>query len=148
MSEPDWKNFAKAVLAGWPTGDLEGSVLFDLALEYGMIKEVPGGYNSDHHIDADSICPEEGDPWYEYTFRGDAGPGLYSISALTAKLAKALEAAVDAGASLAAAISLLERGGRKAAPSNKMFDQMLVDYRNSLERTRTTLAEIEGTNAP
>jgi len=61
-----------------------------------------------------------------------------------AKLAKAVEAAVDAGASLAAAISLLERGGRKAAPSNKMFDQMLVDYRNSLERTRTTLAEIEG----
>jgi predicted phage gp36 major capsid-like protein len=57
---------------------------------------------------------------------------------------KAVEAAVDAGASLAAAISLLERGGRKAAPSNKMFDQMLVDYRNSLERTRTALAEIEG----
>ena len=85
MSEPDWKNFAKAVLADWPTGDLEGSVLFDLALEYGMIKEVPGGYNSDHHIDADSICPEEGDPWYEYTFRGEAGPGLYSISALTAE---------------------------------------------------------------
>jgi hypothetical protein len=60
------------------------------------------------------------------------------------KLVKAVEAAVDAGASLAAAISLLERGGRKAAPSNKMFDQMLVDYRNSLERTRATLAEIEG----
>jgi hypothetical protein len=39
---------------------------------------------------------------------------------------------------------LLERGGRKAAPSNKMFDQMLVDYRNSLERTRTALAEIRG----
>jgi hypothetical protein len=65
-------------------------------------------------------------------------------AAAEAKLAKAGDAAVDAGASLAAAISLLERGGRKAAPSNKMFDQMLVDYRNSLERTRTTLAEIEG----
>jgi hypothetical protein len=90
MSEPDWKNFAKAALADWPTGGLEGSVLFDLALEYGMIKEVPGGYNSDHHIDADGICPEEGDPWYEDTFRGEAGPGLYSISALHAKLAKAV----------------------------------------------------------
>jgi hypothetical protein len=69
------------------------------------------------------------------------------IEELEAKLAKAVEAAVDAGASLAAAISLLERGGRKAAPSNKMFDQMLVDYRNSLERTRATLAEIESSEA-
>jgi hypothetical protein len=65
-------------------------------------------------------------------------------AAAEAKLAKAGDAAVDTGASLAAAISLLERGGRKAAPSNKMFDQMLVDYRNSLERTRITLAEIDG----
>jgi uncharacterized coiled-coil protein SlyX len=79
MTTPDWENFAKAVLADWPTGDMEGSVLFDLALEYGMIQEVPGGYSSDHHIDADCICPEEGDPWYVYTFRGEAGPGLYSI---------------------------------------------------------------------
>jgi len=61
-----------------------------------------------------------------------------------AKLAKAVEAAIDTGASLAAAISLLERGGKKAAPSNKMFDQMMVDYRASLERTRTTLAELKG----
>jgi hypothetical protein len=93
--KPDWENFAKAVLTEWPTGDLDGSVLFDFSLQYGMIQEVPGGYNSDHHIDADCICPEEGDPWYEYTFRGEAGPGLYSISdmnrrieELEAKLAK------------------------------------------------------------
>ena len=59
------------------------------------------------------------------------------------KLAKAVEAAIDAGASLAAAISLLEKGSKKAAPSNKMFDQMLADYRASLERTRTTLAELK-----
>ena len=77
--KPDWENFAKAVLTDWPTGDMDGSVLFDLSLQYGMIQEVPGGYNSDAHIDADGICPEEGDPWYVYTFRGEAGPGLYSI---------------------------------------------------------------------
>lgn len=98
MSEPDWENFAKAVLTDWPTGDLDGSVLFELSLQYGMIQEVPGGYNSDHHIDADGICPEEGDPWYEYTFRGEAGQGLYSIAEmnnrieeLEVKLAKAVE---------------------------------------------------------
>ena len=61
-----------------------------------------------------------------------------------AKLAKAVKAAVDTCASLAAAISLLDRGGKKAAPSNKMFDQMMADYRASLERTRTTLAELKG----
>ena len=46
-------------------------------------------------------------------------------------------ALVDVLASLAAAISLLERGGKKAAPSDKMFEQMLIDYRASLERGRT-----------
>jgi hypothetical protein len=66
------------------------------------------------------------------------------IEELEAKLAKAVGAAVDTAASLAAAISLLEKGGKKAAPSNKMFDQMMADYRYSLERTRTTLAELKG----
>ena len=35
---------------------------------------------------------------------------------------------VHAVASLRAAISLLEKGGKKAAPSDKMFAQMLKDY--------------------
>ena len=50
---------------------------------------------------------------------------------------------IDLCASLAAAISLLERGGKavkKAAPSDKMFDQMLDDYRASLERARAALS--------
>ena len=53
------------------------------------------------------------------------------------------EVVIDVAAHLAAAISLLERGGKgakKAAPSNKMFDQMLVDYRSSLNRARAALA--------
>jgi hypothetical protein len=50
MSKPDWK--------------------------YGVIRAVAGGYNSDRHIDDDGTCPEEGDPWYEYTPRGEAGPEL------------------------------------------------------------------------
>jgi len=37
---------------------------------------------------------------------------------------------------LAAAISLLEKGGKKAAPSDKMFDQMLIDYRAALAAMR------------
>ena len=41
--------------------------------------------------------------------------------------------------SLAAAISLLEKGGKDAAPSDKMFRQMLDDYRSSLECARVYL---------
>lgn len=45
---------------------------------------------------------------------------------------------LDLMGSLAATISLLERypKAKQAAPSNKMFGQMLVDYRASLERAR------------
>ena len=49
---------------------------------------------------------------------------------------------VRVAASLAASISLLERGGRAAkrnAPSDRMFDQMLIDYKRSLESARETL---------
>lgn len=52
------------------------------------------------------------------------------------------EGLIDCTAHLAAAISLLERGGKaakKAAPSDKMFDLMLSDYRASVERARTAL---------
>lgn len=49
-------------------------------------------------------------------------------------------------ARLAAAISLLERGGKaakKAAPSDKMFDQMLLDYKKALSDARAALAATE-----
>ena len=51
------------------------------------------------------------------------------------------EVLIDVMASLDAAISLLERTPKKAAPSDKMFDQMLADYRASLERARASLAD-------
>ena len=66
------------------------------------------------------------------------------LIAAEAKLAKAVEASIDIAASLAAAISLLERGGKKAAASDRMFAQMLLDYNASLDRFRTTLAELKG----
>lgn len=55
---------------------------------------------------------------------------------------KALEAAaLDALSSLTAAVSLLERGGKKAAPSDKMFTQMLIDYNGAIERARNVLIQ-------
>lgn len=65
---PDWEGFGRALMEDWPTGDIDGSQLFDMSLKYGLIAEVPGGYNPDEHIDAEGICPETGDPWFEYAF--------------------------------------------------------------------------------
>ena len=58
---------------------------------------------------------------------------------LEARIAELDAALVDVTAHLVAAVSLLERGGKKAAPSNKMFDQMIVDYKNCIERSRAAL---------
>ena len=57
-------------------------------------------------------------------------------SACIAELETALK---DATVRLIAAVSLLERGGKKGAPSNKMFEQMLVDYKNGIKRARAAL---------
>lgn len=63
---PDWKGFGQALVEDWPTADIDGSFLFDMALKHRVIREIPGGYNPEQHIDAEGICPEPGDPWYEY----------------------------------------------------------------------------------
>ena len=41
--------------------------------------------------------------------------------------------------SLMASISLLEHGGKKAAPSNKMFQMMMADYKKDLDLGLKTL---------
>ena len=55
-----------------------------------------------------------------------------------------VEALEDVTAHLAAAISLLSRSPKTGAASNKMFDQMLVDYDNSAARGRAALAAAKG----
>jgi hypothetical protein len=74
---PDWEGFGRDLLEHWPVRDVDGSELFDAALRNGLIAEIPGGYDPDQHIDAEGICPEAGDPWYEYAFhpvRADLPP--------------------------------------------------------------------------
>jgi hypothetical protein len=69
------------------------------------------------------------------------------IDAMQDEIARLRGVAISTAASLAAAISLLERGGKaakKAAPSDKMFDQMLTDYRKSLTAARAALGDING----
>lgn len=73
-------------------------------------------------------------------------PEYIRKDASDAAIAAARAEGVRVAASLAAAISLLERGGKaakKAAPSDKMFDQMLIDYRAALDAFRKTYAEAQ-----
>ena len=67
------------------------------------------------------------------------------VERLRARVRELEAALTDNAAHLAAAISLLERGGKaakKAAASDKMFDIMLNDYRKSMERARAALAAL------
>ena len=75
---PDWEGFGRDLLESWPVRDVDGSELFDAALRNGLIQEVPGGYDPEQHIDAEGICPEAGDPWYEYAFEPALDPAARS----------------------------------------------------------------------
>ena len=73
-----------------------------------------------------------------------AGPDVWAErDAATSALAKAEGEArkiiMDVTAHLVAAVSLLKRGGKKAAPSDKMFTQMIKDYEASIDRARAAL---------
>jgi hypothetical protein len=55
-------------------------------------------------------------------------------------MTKQTEIVTDLLASLVAAVSLLKRGPKYAAPSDKMFDLMILDYERTIERGRAYLA--------
>jgi hypothetical protein len=80
--------------------------------------------------------PSSSDFEYPCTIMREAAAALRSAAAREAALVEALK---DTTASLIAATSLLERGGKKAAASDKMFRQMLADYRKSVEVGRAVL---------
>ncbi len=69
---------------------------------------------------------------------GPDGSNLEVLAgAVRAKLRRADEVIKDVTASLVAACSLLQRGGKKAAASDKIFAQMLADYEASILRARS-----------
>ena len=61
------------------------------------------------------------------------------LNALRADRDALRAALMSTTASLIAAVSLLERGGIKVAPSNMMFMQMLKDYKNSIDGARAAI---------
>lgn len=66
--QPDFEGFARAVVGEWPVNRIEGPDLWDLALEYGMVREVPGGFDPFKHKAPLGLCPGPGDEWYELNF--------------------------------------------------------------------------------
>ena len=65
--KPDFEGFARAIVKEWPgTVGFDAAEIFDLARDYRLIREIKDGYDPDAHIDTEGICPEKGDPWYEY----------------------------------------------------------------------------------
>lgn len=93
----------------------------------------------------DALNPDANGTGYGYSADALAAALIASIQAAFAEREVRLVGALnDVGASLTAAISLLERGGKaakKAAPSDRMFDQMLKDYSASLERALAALKD-------
>jgi hypothetical protein len=75
--------------------------------------------------------------------REEAAQAITDLSAerdaLAAENAVMREATTRSTVSLIAAVSLLESGGKKAAGSDKMFAQMLKDYKASIEIGRAAL---------
>jgi hypothetical protein len=63
--------------------------------------------------------------------------------AAQSQAAQDVETLTDLTVHLIAAVDLLERGGKKAAASDKMFAQMLLDYKASIERGRAAIRAAE-----
>ena len=62
------------------------------------------------------------------------------IERLRARVAELDDVLMRTLVSLVAAIDLLKAGGKAAAPSNKMFDQMIKDYEKAVSNARKQLA--------
>lgn len=49
---PDWEGFARAVMENWfDYADLDGSDRFDLGRQFNLLREIPGGYDPEEHVD-------------------------------------------------------------------------------------------------
>jgi hypothetical protein len=68
----------------------------------------------------------------------NAGGGMTG-EAMTKPSVDEVEALKAVTTALIAAVSLLRQDGKKAAPSDRMFEQMLLDYENAIKQGRAAL---------
>jgi len=93
-------------------------------------------------------CPNAREDWnggYWDLAQDNQGPeGEYLLSTPAREHAQELvEALASVTASLVAATSLLNAGGKSAAASDKMFSVMLDDYGKSVDEARALLAKVK-----
>lgn len=59
-----WAKLGMAVMQDWPEGgDIDGFCLQNMAVEAGVLKAVPGGFDPEEHIDVNCDA-EAGDDWF------------------------------------------------------------------------------------
>jgi hypothetical protein len=65
MTKPDWEGFSRAIMEEWYEHyDMEASERFDLAVKFGVLKEIEGGFDPESHHN-NPCDAEAGDPWFE-----------------------------------------------------------------------------------
>lgn len=83
MAEPDFEGFARAVMGGWPDAmSLDDVEVWDLAVKYRLLREIPGGFDPEKHDDSYGLGLEVGDPFYELNYNKDKA-GSYRKDRLT-----------------------------------------------------------------
>jgi len=102
-------------------------------IERETLEKAAKACEAEHLIDPNT--ESEGDEAYDLGVR-------HCAAALRSKLEMAKEALKETLPALAAAISLLSRSPKKAAPSDTMFDIMLEDYKKALDAGRAIFTEL------
>ena len=63
---PDWEAFGRAIMVDWTEHfDIEAGDKFNLAVKHHILREIPGGFDPEKHVD--DYGAEPGDKWYELT---------------------------------------------------------------------------------
>ena len=109
-----------------------------------QLREAPNDPTRDlsAEIDAGMHDDELSDMAHGYR-RGYLAGDSAATELMRERIKRLKRALINTGTNLLAAISLLENGGKKAAPSDKMFEIMLSDYRAAADRAAALLKETE-----
>jgi hypothetical protein len=67
MKKPDYKRFTAEIMQAWPWGDVDVFDLQEIAVKYGMLSEIEGGFDPSKHSDPTETA-EEGDSFFERTY--------------------------------------------------------------------------------
>lgn len=68
FKEPNFQGFADAIMEHWPMSDVDGADLQELAVKFGIIAPIPGGFDPEEHDDEVGYGAEPGDPWFQFTY--------------------------------------------------------------------------------